>query len=161
MSCIYFAYTSGSAIKSQQQILSSVSAVTHMQVFNTTTSHIDLVVNVDQSAVVDYLHDYWFHNGNSLSNTNYFVPHFDKQAKLTVTNPTIFDSGVYETQMRVYTYTLLSSMCDNPISYYWFMGYYIAVIGKDVQNILYSGIFEQYPYYILQNLSLQNPHQQS
>ena len=160
-SCIYIVYTSGSATKSQTQILFSVSAVTHKQFFNTTTSHIDLVVNVDQSVVVDYLRVYWFHNGNSPYNFIPFVPNFDKQAKLTVTNPTIFDSGVYETVMGVNTYTLLSSMCDNPSPYRSFMGTYYAVIGSDIQNLLYSGILNNTPYYILPNLSLQKPHQQS
>ena len=107
--------------------------------FNTSTSHADLVVNVDQSVVVDYLHDYWFQNGKSLSKTIHFVPHIDKQAKLTVANPTIFDSGVYETVMRVNTYTLLP-MCN---TYRWFMGTSAAVIGSDVQQLLYSGNFDK------------------
>ena len=130
----------------------SVSAVTHKQFFNTTTSHIDLVVNVDQSVVVDYLRDYWFQNGNSLSKTIVFVPHVDKQAKFTVTNPTIFDNGVYETQMRVNTHTLLSSMCDNPSTYTSFMVSSTAVIGSDVQQLLYSGIFDTLLFQISQNV---------
>ena len=144
-------------------MLFSVSAVTHKQFFNTTTSRIDLVVNVDQCVVVDYLRDYWFHNGNSLYNFIPFVPNFDKQAKLTVTNPTIFDSGVYETQMKVYTYTLLSSTCDNPSPYHWFMGTYIAVIGSDVQNLLYSGVYilNNIPFTYYSIFSLQKPHPQS
>ena len=136
--------------------------MTHKQVFNTTTSHIDLVVNVDQAVVVDYLRVYWFHNGKWLyKSIPHFVSHFDKQAKFTVTNPTIFDSGVYETQMIVYTYTLLSSMCDNPSSYRSFMGTYNAVIGSNIQNLFYSGILNNTPYYVLPNLSLQKPHPQS
>ena len=144
-------------------MLSSVSAVTHKQFFNTTTSHLDLVVNVDQSVVVDYLRDYWFHNGKSLSETiHHFVPHFDKQAKFTVTNPTIYDSGVYETVMRVNTHTLLSSMCENPSPYTSLMGTNTAVIGSDVQQFLYSGIFDKTLLFSTsQNVSLQKPHQQS
>ena len=140
----------------------SVSAVTHKQVFNTTTSHIDLVVNVDQCVVVDYLRDYWFQNGNRLyKSIPYFVSHVDKQAKFTVTNPTIFDSGVYETVMRMNTYTLLSSMCDNPSSYRSFMGTYNAVIGSDVQSLLYSGILNNTLITNHRKFSLQKPHQQS
>ena len=126
---------------------SSISVVSHKQVFNTSTSHIDLAVNVDQpvNIVEDLLHDYWFHNGNSnyLYKSIPFVPKFDKQVKLTVTNPTIPDSGVYETVMivNIPVYTLLSLLCDNPSSYHSFMGTYVAVVGSDVQKLLYSGFF--------------------
>ena len=110
------------------------------------------MVNVDQSVVVDYLRDYWFHNGKSFSKTITFVPHFDKQAKFTVANPTILDSGVYETVMRVNTHTLLSSMCDNPSPYNWFIWTNIAVIESDVQQLLYSGIFDTLLFPISQNV---------
>ena len=50
---------------------------------------------------------YWFLNGTSFSKVIVFVLYVDKQAKFTVTNHTIFDSGVYDTVMGVNTYTTI------------------------------------------------------
>ena len=121
---------------------SSVSAVTHKQLFNTSTSHIDLVVNIDHSVDIDVDYEYfffWFHNGKTRSLT--YVSQFKKQAKLTITNPTILDSGVYETVIMFSTYGLLSSTCDDPLSYAsQLLRFGSLVIGSDVQQSLYSGI---------------------
>ena len=147
----------GGDIKSQPQISSSVSAVTHKQVhvFNTSTSHVDLVVtiNVDQSVVVNYLY-IWFHNGELKDIA--FVPQFNKQlqAKLTVTNPTIIDSGVYE------TVSILGTLaCDYRSPYTSFIG---SGTGVQQMQLLYSGILDKTLYFQHYRMfSLQKPHQQS
>ena len=53
---------------------------------------------------------------------------------------------------KLNTHTLLSSMCDNLSTYTSFMVSSTAVIGSDVQQLLYSGIFDTLLFQISQNV---------
>ena len=108
----------------------------HKQLFNETTTSVELAVDIDQFTAVDYLKyvsDHWFRNGVLLpaSVETSFLP---QQAKLNFNNPSLLDNGVYETQLRISKLT-----CDNPSPYTGFMGTSIAIIRSDVQQLLYYG----------------------
>ena len=112
------------------------SSVVKKKLFNGTFPSVELV---DVFATDEYLDvsDHWFHNGVLLPVTakTTFVSH---QAKLTLDNPSTFDIGVYETQLRISSHSKLT--CDNPSPYTgWFIGTSTAIIRSDVQQLLYYG----------------------
>ena len=110
--------------------------VSHKNIFNGSSLNVELLVNTVADEYLD-VSDHWFHNGALLPVTakTTFVSH---QAKLTLNNPSTFDIGVYETQLRISTHSKLT--CDNPSPYTgWFIGTSIAIIRSDVQQLLYYG----------------------
>ena len=109
--------------------------VSHNYLFNGTSSNVD----IDQCTTVDYLKyvsDHWYRNGVLLP-ASVETSFLSQQAKLNFDNPSLLDIGVYETQLRISTYSKLT--CDNPSPYTGFMGTSIAIIRSDVQQLLYYG----------------------
>ena len=109
--------------------------VPHKNIFNGISSNVELLVHTVADKYLD-VSDHWFHNGALLpviAKTT-FLSH---QAKLTLDNPFTLDNGVYETQLRISTYSRLTF--DNPSPYTWFMGTSIVIIRSDAQQLLYYG----------------------
>ena len=120
-------------------IVSNAPLLTHKQLFNETTTSIELAVDIDQCTTVDYFKyvtDNWFRNGVLLPSTVETSFH-SQQVKLSFDNPSLLDNGVYETQLRISTYSKLT--CDYLSPYTGFMGTSTAIIRSNVQQLLYYG----------------------
>ena len=79
-------------------IVSNAPLLTHKQLFNETTTSIELAVDIDQCTTVDYFKyvtDNWFRNGVLLPSTVETSFH-SQQVKLSFDNPSLLDNGVYE-----------------------------------------------------------------
>ena len=134
MNIIVLYYIIGNVVETFVPIVSA--NVSHKNLFNGTSLNVELIVNTAADEYLD-VSDQWFHNGDLLAATakTTFLSH---QAKLTLDNPFTLDIGVYETQLRISTYSKLT--CDNPSPYTgWFIGTSTAIIRSDVQQLLYYG----------------------
>ena len=115
--------------------MESMLSVSPKNLFNSTSPKVDISVNIttDDYLGVSY---HWFHNGIPLptsSKTTFQL----QQVKLTLDNPSLLNDGVYETQLRMSTYSKLT--CDNPSPYTGFMGTSTVIIRSDIQQLLYYG----------------------
>ena len=109
----------------------------YKQLFNGTTTSIELIEIIDQCTALE-VSNHWFRNGALLPPSVETSVH-SHQAQLHFYNPSLLDTGVYETQLRINAYFKLQQTCDNPSPYTWFMGTSTVIIRSDIQQLLYYG----------------------
>ena len=126
-------------------------SVIRKQLFNETTTTVELAVYVDCLTTNEYQnYFFWLFNGNSffsLFSKRHKTTLYSQQAKLYVDNPSLLDAGVYETLLWTTTYSKLT--CDNPFPYTWFMGTNYVIIRSDIQQLLYYGNLFQFNFVII------------
>ena len=110
----------------------------YKQLFNGTATSIELIETIDQCTALDfkYVSNHWFRNGVLLPASVETSVH-SHQAQLHFFNPSLLDTGVYESQLRINAYSKLQT-CDNP-SPYTGLGTGIVIIRSDIQQLLYYG----------------------
>ena len=130
-------YLSTNGVNKTSSLIESRSP--YRQLFNGTTTSIELIQNIDQCTAVDfkYVSDHWFRNGVLLP-ASVKTSFHSQQVNLNFGNPSLLDNGVYETQLRINAYSKLQT-CDNPSPYTWFMKIITVIIKSDVQQLLYYG----------------------
>ena len=104
---------------------------------NETSTSVTLSVKIDQFFALNYFQYIsvrWFHNGVLLPATCDKTSFNSYYAELTIDDPSLFDVGVYETQLTIKIYSKLT--CDNRLPYIRFMG--TSIVRSDVQHLIYG-----------------------
>ena len=93
------------------------------QLFNENSTSVQLSIEIDPSIAVDifqHVSIHWFHNGVLQQSNPASLISLSQSAKLTLDNPSLFDAGVYETQLRLHARPKFAN-CDSLMSYSSFM----------------------------------------
>ena len=105
---------------------------------NETSTSVTLSVKIDKFFAVNYFQYIsvrWFHNGVLLPATCVKTSFNCYYAELIIDDPSLFDVGVYETQLTIKIYSKLT--CDNRLPYIRFMGT-SCTVRSDVQQLIYG-----------------------